>query len=127
VRIFLKFGCSPYLAQGVAQAVEDAISITTILSLMQDKQELPVALKAYETCRKGRVLEIQAATVEARQLAFRKENKVKEAQNEEKEVASESKRTDDVVKMMLSTWVYDPAEVARLAMLKGRARLQGKL
>ena len=123
VRIFLNFSCSPYLAQGVAQAVEDAISITTVLSMIRTKQELPVALEAYEMCRKGRVLEIQAATVAARQLAFRQGNEPKEARKREKEVASETKRNDAVVKMMRSTWTYDAAEVARLTMLRRRARL----
>lgn len=123
VRIFLKFSYSPYLAQGVAQAVEDAISITTVLSMIRTKQELPLALEAYEMCRKGRVLEIQAATVAARQLAFRQGNEAKEARKKEEEVASETKRNNAVVKMMRSTWAYDAAEVARLAMLRRRARL----
>jgi 2-polyprenyl-6-methoxyphenol hydroxylase-like FAD-dependent oxidoreductase len=126
-RIYLKCGCSPYLAQGVAQAVEDAISITIVLSLMRDKQELSVALQAYEACRKGRVLEIQAATAEARQLAFGKENEVEEARDEENGVASEAQRTGKVVTMMRSTWAYDAAEVARSAMLKRRSTLRAKL
>src|SRR2546421_11440037 len=58
---------SPYLGQGVAQAVEDAIAITTVLSLIKSKQQLPEALQAYETSRKTRVLEMQAATRQAQQ------------------------------------------------------------
>lgn len=103
--------------------MDDAISITTILSMIRDQQELFLALKAYETCRKSRVAEIQAATVEARRLAFRKENEAKEARNEEKEIESETKHTGDVVKMMRSTWEYNPAEVARSAFLDLRASL----
>ena len=126
-RTFLKCGCSPYLAQGVAQAVEDATSITIVLSLMQDKQELSSALQAYEACRKGRVIAIQAATAEARQIAFSEKNDVEEARDEEKEIAAEAQRSGKVVQMMRSTWAYDAAEVARSAMLERRSTLPAKL
>jgi salicylate hydroxylase len=105
---------SPYLGQGVAQAVEDVTAITTVLSLIQSKQQLSAALEAYETSRKGRVFEIQAATTQARQYAYRGDGEVKAVRDKEQE----AKRSDDVVKMIRSTWIWDAAEAARIALFQ---------
>jgi salicylate hydroxylase len=104
---------SPYLSQGVAQAVEDAIAITAVLSVIQSKDQLPAALKAYEMSRKSRAVEIQAATTQARQYAIRKDGEVKEARGKEPEGASDTVGSEDVVKIIRSTWVWDAAEAAR--------------
>jgi salicylate hydroxylase len=114
---------SPYLGQGVAQAVEDATAITTVLSLIKSKQQLPAALQAYETSRKSRVLEMQAATNQARQFAYRKDGEVKAARNKEQEDALEAKKSDDLVKVMRSSWTYNAAEAAQTALLTGMAKL----
>lgn len=114
IRTPLNNNYSPYLGQGVAQAVEDATAITTVLSLIQSKEQLPAALEAYETSRKGRVCEMQAATTQARQYAYRKDGDVKAVRDKEEE----AKRSNDVVKMIRSTWVWDAAESARIALFQ---------
>lgn len=114
IRIVLNNSHSPYLGQGVAQAVEDATAITTVLSLIQSKEQLPAALEAYETSRKSRVLEIQAATTQARQYAYRKDGEVKAVPGKEQE----TKRSDDVVKIIRSAWTWDAAEAARMALFE---------
>ena len=107
---------SPHLGQGVAQAVEDATAITAVLSAIQSKQQLSAALKAYEMSRKGRVVEIQAATSQARQFAYRKDGEAQEGRGEEQKGASEAERSENVVKIIRSAWVWDAAEAARTAL-----------
>jgi lactam utilization protein B len=114
--IILSHHYSPHLGQGVAQAVEDATAITAVLSAIQSKQQLPAALKAYETSRKGRVVEIQAATSQVRQYAYRKDGEVQTARDKDQEGASEAKRSEDVVKIIRSSWIWDAAEAARTAL-----------
>lgn len=106
----------PYLSQGVAQAVEDATAITAVLSLINSKEQLSAALRAYETSRRGRVIEIQTATTQAQQLAYRKDGEAKAAADKTQESASESKQSETVVKMMRSTWTWDAGEAARAAL-----------
>jgi salicylate hydroxylase len=112
----LNHNYSPHLGQGVAQAVEDATAITAVLSATQSKQQLSAALKAYETSRKGRVVEIQDATSKARQFAYRKDGEAQEARGEEQKGASEAERSENVVKIIRSAWVWDAAEAARTAL-----------
>lgn len=50
---------SPYVAQGAAQAVEDAAALGVLLSEITSKSEVPLALKAYEKSRKGRAETVQ--------------------------------------------------------------------
>ncbi|KAL3464960.1 hypothetical protein BJX64DRAFT_285828 [Aspergillus heterothallicus] len=49
----------PYVAQGAAQAVEDAAALGIVLSKITSKQELPLALEAYEKSRKTRSETVQ--------------------------------------------------------------------
>ena len=50
---------SPYIAQGAAQAVEDAASLGCVLSQISDRSQIPQALEIYEQSRKTRVEIIQ--------------------------------------------------------------------
>lgn len=50
---------SPYVAQGAAQAVEDAGALGVILSSISSKSDIPVALKAYQRSRKERAEQVQ--------------------------------------------------------------------
>lgn len=50
---------SPYVAQGAAQAVEDAGALGAILSTISSKQEIPAALEAYQLSRKERAEQVQ--------------------------------------------------------------------
>jgi salicylate hydroxylase len=49
----------PYVAQGAAQAVEDAAVLGILLSKIVSKDDIPVALKAYELARKERAEKVQ--------------------------------------------------------------------
>ncbi|KNG83102.1 putative salicylate hydroxylase, partial [Aspergillus nomiae NRRL 13137] len=49
----------PYVAQGAAQAVEDAAALGVLLSTISYKHEIPVALRAYEKSRKQRAETVQ--------------------------------------------------------------------
>lgn len=51
----------PYVAQGAANAVEDAAVLTVALSLIESTDEIPSALVAYEAIRKSRGEAIQAS------------------------------------------------------------------
>jgi salicylate hydroxylase len=117
-RTNLKKYHSPYLSQGVAQAVDDTTAIAAVLSLINSKQQLSAALQAYESSRKGRVIEIQAATTQAQQYAYRKDGEVEPAPDKTRERASEAKQSEVVVNMMRSTWAWDAAEAARMALME---------
>lgn len=49
----------PYVAQGAAQAVEDAGALGSILSSITSKEEIPIALEAYQLSRKARAEQVQ--------------------------------------------------------------------
>ncbi|KAL2822285.1 hypothetical protein BDW59DRAFT_173932 [Aspergillus cavernicola] len=49
----------PYVAQGAAQAVEDAAALGVLLSEITSKEEIPLALQAYEKSRKERAETVQ--------------------------------------------------------------------
>jgi salicylate hydroxylase len=49
----------PYVAQGAAQAVEDAAALGIVLSKITSKQEIPLALKVYEKSRRERAETVQ--------------------------------------------------------------------
>lgn len=58
--------CRPYVAQGAAQAVEDAAALGAIFSLLQSKPEIAQALRSYELTRKDRAEAIQGFGTETR-------------------------------------------------------------
>ncbi|PKY03224.1 salicylate hydroxylase [Aspergillus campestris IBT 28561] len=49
----------PYIAQGTAQAVEDAAALGILLSSISTRSEIPLALKVYEKSRKRRAETVQ--------------------------------------------------------------------
>lgn len=73
--------------------------------------------------RKSRVLEMQAATRQAQQFSYRKDSQPKAASSKEQEDAFEAKKSDDLIKVMRSSWAYDAAEAAQRALLTGLAKL----
>lgn len=107
---------SPYLGQGVAQAVEDVIAITAVLCMIKSKEQLPLAIRAYETSRKGRVEEIQAASHQAKQQLHCKDKEAQESRDNKRVEAIEANQNSDVVKVQQSYWVWDAAEAARRAL-----------
>ncbi|PYI11283.1 salicylate hydroxylase [Aspergillus sclerotiicarbonarius CBS 121057] len=56
----------PYVAQGAAQAVEDAAALGVLLSNITSRAEIPTALEAYEKSRKPRAETVQQSGSENR-------------------------------------------------------------
>ncbi|KAF2456829.1 salicylate hydroxylase [Lineolata rhizophorae] len=56
----------PYVAQGAAQAVEDAACLGVVLSSIRSKSDLPLALKTYVQARKTRAERVQSTGTETR-------------------------------------------------------------
>ncbi|RYP85126.1 hypothetical protein DL769_001030 [Monosporascus sp. CRB-8-3] len=108
----------PYLGQGVAQAVDDAAAIATVLSTIRSYQQLPLALRAYEASRKERVEQIQAATQVARKHLHLKDPEAQAVRDLQRKEASEANQNTDVVKMQHSYWVWNAVEVAQSALTK---------
>ncbi|RYP11133.1 hypothetical protein DL765_007882 [Monosporascus sp. GIB2] len=107
---------SPYLGQGVAQAAEDATAIATVVSMIEHREQLPLALRAYEVSRKERVEQIQAATYRAREQLHLKDREAQAARDLQRKAASETNQNSDVVKMQHSYWLWDAAKVAQSAL-----------
>lgn len=57
---------SPYVAQGAAQAVEDAAALGILLSTIDSRHQIPLALSAYERSRKQRAETVQQSGTENR-------------------------------------------------------------
>lgn len=57
---------SPYVAQGAAQAVEDAAALGALLSTISSRREIPRALQVYEKSRKSRAETVQQSGSENR-------------------------------------------------------------
>jgi salicylate hydroxylase len=58
----------PYVAQGAAQAVEDAAVLGIVLSKITSKDQIPLALKAYELARKDRAEKVQSTAGHTRTI-----------------------------------------------------------
>ncbi|KAK2782789.1 hypothetical protein FQN52_000612 [Onygenales sp. PD_12] len=56
----------PYVAQGAAQALEDAAALGVILSSIESAKDVPFALAVYEKCRKKRAEAVQQSGTENR-------------------------------------------------------------
>ncbi|KAJ5467428.1 MonooxygenaseFAD-binding [Penicillium sp. IBT 31633x] len=56
----------PYVAQGAAQAVEDAAALGVVLSVISSPEEIPQALSTYERSRKQRAEAVQQSGSENR-------------------------------------------------------------
>lgn len=57
---------SPYIAQGAAQAVEDAAALGILLSNIRSRREISSALQVYERSRKQRAETVQQSGSENR-------------------------------------------------------------
>ena len=88
-------------------------AITAVLSAIDSRTELPKALKAYETSRKSRVEQIQAATRKAGEQLHLSDGEAQAARDRERAAASETAQNSDVIKMQHSYWHWDAAEAAR--------------
>ncbi|KAI5859206.1 putative salicylate hydroxylase [Tricharina praecox] len=57
----------PYVAQGAAQAVEDAATLAVLLSSIPDRSSIPQALRLYQIARKTRAETIQGTAMSNRE------------------------------------------------------------
>lgn len=64
--IWMTDRCSPYVAQGAAQAVEDAAALAIVLSEISSRAQIPLALSVYERSRKERAEKVQQSGSENR-------------------------------------------------------------
>lgn len=53
----------PYMSEGAAMAVEDGAALAEILSLVEERDEIPVALKVFEKARILRTGQMQEASL----------------------------------------------------------------
>lgn len=58
----------PYLAQGAAQAIEDAAVLAGLLSHLELKSQIPDILSMYERHRKSRAVQVKRRTLTTRQI-----------------------------------------------------------
>lgn len=74
---------SPYVAQGAAQAVEDAAALGILLSSISSRSEIPLALKVYETSRKWRAETVQQSGFDNRITLHLPDGPQQEARDEQ--------------------------------------------
>lgn len=58
----------PYVAQGAAQAVEDAATLAVLLSSIPEKSSIPQALRLHQLVRKSRAETIQNTAMKNREI-----------------------------------------------------------
>ncbi|KAL4865530.1 hypothetical protein BDV12DRAFT_148147 [Aspergillus spectabilis] len=122
----------PYVAQGAAQAIEDAGVLSCVLSLAADGVDIPTRLKVYELVRKERAEKIQNSAAETR-LALHLPDGNKQRQRDEA-IRSGGKNPDlwadkrwqefmwgtDVMKQTVDDWesLVRQASAAQLASVR---------
>ncbi|KAA8644300.1 putative salicylate hydroxylase [Aspergillus tanneri] len=73
----------PYVAQGAAQAVEDAAALGILLSTITSRREIPLALQAYERSRKHRAEIVQQSGTENRMTLHLPDGPEQQARDEQ--------------------------------------------
>ncbi|KIV79446.1 hypothetical protein PV11_07008 [Exophiala sideris] len=85
----------PYVAQGAAQACEDAASLGVLLSSISSKDEVPLALKAYEKAQKARAEHIQQSCLSTRAALHLPDGPEQEARDKKFQALSQGGDSDD--------------------------------
>ncbi|KAL6243005.1 hypothetical protein RBB50_010105 [Rhinocladiella similis] len=85
----------PYVAQGAAQAVEDAASLGVTLSSITSKDQVPLALKAYERAQKARAEHIQQSCLQTRAALHLPDGPEQEARDQKFRALSQGGESDD--------------------------------
>ena len=85
----------PYIAQGAAQAVEDAAALGTILSKITSKSDIPFALKVYELSRKRRAELVQSLGMMNRDTLHLPDGKAQIARDLQFKMSQTSKTNPD--------------------------------
>ncbi|KKZ68622.1 salicylate hydroxylase [[Emmonsia] crescens] len=105
----------PYIAQGAAQALEDAAALAVVLSQIETAQDIPFALQVYEKCRKKRAEAVQQSGTENR-IALHLPDGPEQVKRDERFAASmqgarnPDKWNDRETQRLL--WGYDAEEAA---------------
>ncbi|KAE8167616.1 hypothetical protein BDV40DRAFT_312063 [Aspergillus tamarii] len=73
----------PYVAQGAAQAVEDAAALAILLSVIPSRHAIPEALRVYELSRKPRTEAIQQSGMANRTILHLPDGPEQEARDEQ--------------------------------------------
>lgn len=101
---------SPYVAQGAAQAVEDAASLGVILSQITDKAQIPSALQAFENAQKGRAEHVQQSCFTTRAALHLHDGPEQVARDQKFAALSEGKENPDQwgdPEMQRFLWTWD--------------------
>lgn len=110
--IFADLGFNrPYVAQGAAQAVEDAASLGVTLSSITSKDEIPLALKAYEKAQKARAEHIQQSCLQTRAALHLPDGPEQQARDQKFRALSQGGESDDKwndPQMQEFLWGWDP-------------------
>ncbi|KIW67265.1 hypothetical protein PV04_06530 [Phialophora macrospora] len=85
----------PYVAQGAAQAVEDAASLGVVLSSISSKDEIPTALRAFEKAQKARAEHIQQSCLTTRAALHLPDGPEQEARDQKFRALSSGGGSDD--------------------------------
>ena len=85
----------PYVAQGAAQACEDAASLGVLLSSISSKDEVPLALKAYEKAQKARAEYIQQSCLSTRAALHLADGPEQQARDMKFQALSQGGDSDD--------------------------------
>lgn len=113
------------MAQGAAQGVEDAASLGVVLSSISSKEEVPLALKAYEKAQKARAEHIQQSCLTTRVALHLPDGPEQEARDLKFKALSAGGASDDKwgdPEMQRFLWTWD-AEVKAEEAWKGESTL----
>ncbi|KOC16435.1 putative salicylate hydroxylase [Aspergillus flavus AF70] len=105
----------PYVAQGAAQAVEDAAALAILLSIIPSRHAIPEALRAYEMSRKPRAEAIQQSGMANRTILHLPDGPEQEARDKQflasrSSAANPDKWADAETQKLL--WGWDAEEHA---------------
>ncbi|RVX75028.1 hypothetical protein B0A52_01305 [Exophiala mesophila] len=101
----------PYVAQGAAQAIEDAAVLHLALNSVSSADELPVLLKAYELARKPRAEHIMSVAGDNRVGLHLPDGPEQEARDEKFRLLAQGGDNPDLLgndKTQLALWGHDP-------------------
>lgn len=87
--------CSPYTAQGAAQAVEDAAALGVLLSTITSRAQIGLALRAYEESRKQRAETVQQSGTQNRATLHLPDGPEQQARDEQFRAAATSGSNPD--------------------------------
>ncbi|PTU24397.1 hypothetical protein P175DRAFT_0506058 [Aspergillus ochraceoroseus IBT 24754] len=116
----------PYVAQGAAQAVEDAAALGVLLSEITSKREIPLALQAYEKSRKQRAETVQQSGTTNRTTLHLPDGPEQQARDEQfrastKEGSNPDKWSDRETQEFLWGWDAEKVALKMLNELRGKS------